>query len=75
MPNLNYSDTLSDTLNDTLNSKIISYMQKNCHITISSLVNLLKVSRPTITRAIKQLQEDEIIERIGSKKNGTWKVK
>lgn len=67
MPNLNYSDTL----NDTLNSKIISYMQKNCHITISSLVNLLKVSRPTITRAIKQLQEDEIIERIGSKKNGT----
>lgn len=64
MPNLNYSDTL--------NSKIISYMQKDCHITISSLVNLLKVSRPTITRAIKQLQEDE---RIGSKKNGTWKVK
>ncbi len=64
MPNMNYDDTL----NDTLNSKIISYMQQDCHITISLLVDLLKVSRPTITRAIKQLQENEIIERIGSKK-------
>lgn len=66
----------SDTLNDTLNLR--SYhicMKKDCHITIPSLVNLLKVIRPTITRAIKQLQEHEIIERIGSKKNGTWKVK
>lgn len=64
MPNMNYDDTL----NDTFNSKIISYMQQDCHITISLLVDLLKVSRPTITRAIKQLQENEIIERIGSKK-------
>lgn len=69
MPNLNY-----DTIDDTLNVKIILYMKNDCHITIASLVNLLKVSRPTITRAIKQLQKDRIIERIGSNRSGTWKI-
>ena len=69
MPNLNY-----DTIDDTLNVKIILYMKNDCHIIIASLVNLLKVSRPTITRAIKQLQKDRIIERIGSNRSGTWKI-
>ncbi len=69
MPNLNY-----DTIDDTLNVKIILYMKNDCPITIASLVNLLKVSRPTITRAIKHLQKDRTIERIGSNRSGTWKI-
>ena len=74
------NDTLNDTLNvaetenDTLNLKIISYIQNDGHITISSLANLLNVSRPTIARAVKNLQKNGIIERIGSRKSGIWEI-
>ena len=74
------NDTLNDNLNvaetenDTLNLKIISYIQNDGHITISSLANLLNVSRPTIARAVKNLQKNGIIERIGSRKSGIWEI-
>lgn len=42
-------------------------MQQESHITISKLTMILEVSRPTITRTIKNLQNNGIIERIVSK--------
>lgn len=42
-------------------------MQQESHITISKLTMILEISRPTITRTIKNLQNNGIIERIVSK--------
>lgn len=42
-------------------------MQQESHITISKLTMILEVSRPTITRTIKNLQNNGVIERIVSK--------
>lgn len=76
-------DTLNlenDTLNDTLNlsikeKKILDLIKTNNNITITELINLTGFSRPTITRAISSLKEQQILDRSGAKKNGYWIVK
>ena len=76
-------DTLNlenDTLNDTLNlsikeKKILDLIKTNNNITITELINLTGFSRPTITRAISSLKEQQILDRFGAKKNGYWIVK
>ena len=76
-------DTLNlenDTLNDTLNipskeMQILNLIKENNNITIAEIINKTGFSRPTITRAIGSLKELQLIERIGAKKNGYWRVK
>lgn len=41
---------------------------------IIELMNKAGKSRPTITRALKELKQKVYIERVGSKKVGFWKV-
>ena len=44
-------------------------------VTITDLVQIFNKSRPTIVRYLKKLKENQIIERVGSDKNGYWKIK
>ena len=74
MPNLNYHDTLNGTLNGTLKNDILSAVKRNPSVKISDLTERLNFSRRTILRALKELQDEGIIERVGSKKTGTWKI-
>ena len=60
----------ADTVNDTV--KLIEADQR---ITIDELALKLNKSRRTITRIIKNLQEDGTISRIGSDKTGHWEIK
>ena len=78
MPNLNYGGTQDDTVNDTVNdivkNEIMSLMKNNPRITITDIAKALNISRPTVTRKIKELKIDNYIYRIGSDKKGSWIV-
>lgn len=68
-----------DTINDTLNltekeATVIEIIKKNANVTIEELISMTGFSRPTITRAISTLKQKGVLERVGAKKNGKWKV-
>jgi len=68
-----------DTINDTLNlaykeAIVIDIIKKNANVTIEELISITGFSRPTITRAISTLKQKGVLERVGAKKNGKWKV-
>ena len=73
---LNYkNDTLNDTLK--LSSKeitVLEIIKSNLTVTIAQIVEQTGFSRPTVMRAIKNLKENKILERVDSKKTGSWKV-
>lgn len=53
---------------------IISLLLNDPSYTILSIAENLKLTTRTIERSLKSLQEKKIIDRIGSKKTGIWKV-
>ena len=58
----------------TTQQKIIRAMQKDSAITASKLAAQFAMSEYGIRKNIAKLKELGIIERVGSDKNGTWKV-
>lgn len=83
--NDNYRNQTNDPVNDLVNDPVksftllqkdlISLLKETPAITRPELCERLNVSLETIRRAIAQLKELNIIERIGSDKAGYWKVK
>ena len=70
------NDTLNDTLNLTTKERtVLQIIQSNLTITTEQIVQKSTFSRPTVMRAIKSLKEKNLLERINSKKTGSWKVK
>lgn len=68
-------DTINDTLNFTEKEAIvIDIIKKNANVTIEELISITGFSRPTITRAISTLKQKGVLERVGAKKNGSWKI-
>lgn len=57
-----------------LTDKILFEMKRVEHPTTEKLAKILKVSRKTIQRKISQLRKLGIVERVGSKKTGYWKI-
>lgn len=73
---LNYKN---DTLNDTLKLSpkeitVLEIIKCNLTVTAAQIVEQTGFSRPTVMRAIKNLKENKILERVDSKKTGSWKV-
>ena len=73
------NDTINDTLKDTINltkneKEILSLIVTNNQITREGIVNELRLSDRTVSRAIKHLQDEKVILREGSKKKGYWKI-
>ena len=76
------NDTLNlknDTLNDTLKlsekeKTVLEIIKSDLNITTDQIVQTSGFSRPTVMRAIKSLKEKKLLERLDSKKTGSWKV-
>lgn len=67
----------NDKINDKINDKetqILKALNENSKLTIPELNKITKISTATISRYLKQLQDNKIIERIGSNKSGYWKI-
>lgn len=84
--NLNYKkmDTIAASIdlfsspNDSLTElqqKILKNLKLHPNLTIDGLSNSLYRSKSSIKVAIKLLQNKRLLERIGAKKNGYWRVK
>ena len=54
--------------------KVIENLIENPSITSANLAEIIGVTKRTIERTFKSLQEKKIIERIGTKRNGSWIV-
>ena len=52
--------------------KIIEYLLENSSLTLTEIAEKVGVTKRTIERNFKSLQEKKIIERIGSKRDGNW---
>ena len=52
----------------------MNLMKNNPRITITDIAKALNISRPTVTRKIKELKIGNYIYRIGSDKKGSWIV-
>ncbi len=64
-----------NTLND-IENKIVEYLKQNNKIkSVKEISSHLSKSDATLKRALTRLVEKNIIIRIGSKKNGYWKLK
>ena len=57
----------------------LPFLKKNCRVTAieygKNLADVMGKSRRSIQMLMKQLIEDDDIERLGSKKQGTWILK
>ena len=54
--------------------KVIKFLIENPSYTSTELAEQTGVTKRTIERAFKSLQEKKMIERIGSKRDGNWIV-
>ena len=59
---------------ETTQEKIINLIRKNPAITQVEMAKILNLTRDGISYNIKILKEKGIIERVGSTKNGIWKL-
>ena len=59
----------NNTLNDTL-----KLLKEKPNLKQKELAQMLNLSEVTIKRNIKELKDKGYIERIGAKKNGSWKI-
>lgn len=77
---LNRREAETDTLKmknqllDDIDEKILILMRENSRINVSEISRLIGLGTTTITKRIRQLREQGIIERNGSKKSGQWIV-
>ena len=54
--------------------KVIEFLIENPSFTSDNLAEKIGVTKRTIERTLKKLQEKKMIERIGSKGDGNWIV-
>lgn len=74
--------TLNGTINGTLKKDNLSDKEltllgiflSNPNISLSDAGDRMGISRRTISRIVSSLKDDGIVERTGSKKQGSWKV-
>ena len=54
---------------------LLEILKSNQKLNRDELASLLKISKSTLYRTLKKLLEEGIIIRVGSKKDGYWKIK
>ena len=60
-------------LNDYQN--LLQLIKEQSYLTLQEIADVLKKSKPTVSRRIKQLEDNGSLTRVGSAKNGHWKVR
>ena len=76
------NDTLNDTVNDTLNelklSKaeqlILNIISLDGNVTRNNICKQTNLSLRTVARVLNSLKSKKAIYRVGSDKNGQWKI-
>ena len=71
-------EALNETLNEALTEKqklLLDILRNNPTITQKEIVESASLSRSTVQRTVKELIEMGRLERVGSKKTGSWIVK
>jgi len=77
------NDPINDHVNDTVNDTVklthtelafLKSIDQNTHLTYTELMEIHKISRPTVARAFKKLQQDGMLIRQGSDKTGKWLI-
>ena len=80
---VNANGGINGSVNDTQNGTVklleserlvLEEIKRNPHVTMNEIVIVTDISRRTVARALKTLQEKQIICRIGADKNGHWKI-
>lgn len=74
---INQMENKNVGLNVCLNKtekKVIELLIENPNVTSTELAEKVGVTKRTIERTFKSLQEKKMIERIGSKRDGNWIV-
>lgn len=71
--NLLEQNTNIDILNET-DKKILNEIKKNPNNTKSEIAKISNLSESSVEKIIRKLKNNHIIERIGSNKNGSWKI-
>ena len=56
-------------------AKVLAILQKDCNITQNELSDVTGIKIGTIKRILPKLQEKGILERVGNRRNGHWKIK
>jgi ATP-dependent DNA helicase RecG len=54
--------------------RIITLLLEDNRISLSEIARKAAVSKRTILRDVKKMKEEKVIERMGSEKNGYWKI-
>ena len=57
-----------------LQQEIVNIIIEKPNITQVDIAKKLKVSRQSIAKNIKELKENDVIERVGANKKGYWKL-
>ena len=68
-------NTTQETTRETTQEKILKLIEENPNITQTEMAKALGITRDGISYNIKVLKNNGIIERVGSTKKGTWKIK
>ena len=66
--------SVKNDFSTSMTEKILSLLNKNNLLTISELSATLNVSKSTIERNLKKLQDSDKLRRIGPDKGGYWEV-
>ena len=70
--------TLNGTLTDIISEMedaVLSLLRENGHLTSAEMTEKTGKSKRTVSRITTSLQGKGLIERVGSKKTGYWRVK
>ena len=62
------------TIQETTQEKILNLIRKNNNITQTEMAKVLGITRDGISYNIRILRKKGILERVGSTKNGEWKI-
>ena len=54
--------------------EILEQMKRNPNITITELSTILKITETAVENNLNKLKKLNIVERIGARKNGSWKI-
>ena len=65
---------MNTEMNTEMNTKILEILRLNPNMTIPELGKQISKSKSTVWRAVKDLQKEGYLKRIGPNKGGHWKV-
>lgn len=57
-----------------MSRKIIELIQNNSSITIPEMASIVGVTERTIRRKLQNLQENNVLKRVGGRKEGVWMI-